>query len=109
MRVVEDGCVLFLEMSLGSRDDSLFIGGLPNYELHGHNKKCNTKEFSTGLGKCYEKTVADLFCLYVSTTQVEKKKTLLCIGFNVCSVYGMSDLSLCNFCLLLPCSDQYLT
>lgn len=41
----------------------------------------NNKEVTTDftLGDCNKKNVADLLCLYVSTTQVEN--TLLCIWF----------------------------
>lgn len=47
-----------------------------------HDKNCNTKEVTTDftLGNCNKDNVADLFCLYVSTSQVEN--TLLCIGFR---------------------------
>lgn len=53
-----------------------------------NDKNCNAKEVTTDftLLSCNKEKVADLFCLYVSTSQVEN--TLLCIGFNVCSVCG---------------------
>lgn len=42
----------------------------------------NTKEIVTDLtlGNCNMENVADLFCVYVSNSQVEN--TLLCIGFQ---------------------------
>lgn len=48
----------------------------PQYDKDENNKEVTT-DFT--LGDCNKKNVADLLCLYVSTTQVEN--TLLCIGF----------------------------
>lgn len=47
-----------------------------------YGKNDNIKEVTTDLTmwNCNEENVADLFCLYVSTTQVEN--TLLCIGYQ---------------------------
>lgn len=49
----------------------------PQYDKNDHLKEVTT-DFT--LGNCNKENVADLFCLYVSTTQVEN--TLLCIGFQ---------------------------
>lgn len=59
------------------------------------------------MGKCNKETVADLFCLYVSTTQVEN--TLLCIGVFVSAQFMgcliCLSVTLVVSCLFIPIFD----